>query len=44
MDITAKITGIEYKPKLTNDLAMFDFNDFNINELPANCLINFDGF
>ncbi len=44
MDITAKITGIEYKPKLTNDLAMFDFNNFNINELPANCLINFDGF
>ena len=44
MDITAKITGIEYKPKLTSDLATFDFNDFNINELPANCLINFGGF
>ena len=44
MDITAKITGIEYKPKLTSDLSTFDFNDFNINELPANCLINFGGF
>ncbi len=44
MDITAKITGIEYKPKLTSDLAIFDFNGFNINELPANCLINYNGF
>ncbi len=44
MDITAKITGIEYNPKLTNDLAVFDFESFNINELPASCLINYDGF
>ncbi len=44
MDITAKITGIEYKPKLTSDLAVFNFNDFNINKLPANCLVNYDGF
>ena len=44
MDITAKITGIEYKPKLTSDLSTFDFNNFDINELPANCLINFGGF
>ncbi|KQC12097.1 MAG: hypothetical protein APR63_11720 [Desulfuromonas sp. SDB] len=44
MDITAKITGIEYKSKLTSDLAVFDFDSLNINELPANCLINYNGF
>ena len=44
MNITAQITGIEYNPKLTNDLKVFDFKGFNINELPANCLINYDGF
>jgi len=44
MDITARITGIEYNPKLTNDLMIFDFKNFNINKLPANCLINYDGF
>jgi len=44
MNITAQITGIEYNPKLTNDLKVFDFKNFNINELPANCLINYDGF
>ncbi|GAB4456776.1 MAG: hypothetical protein Fur0028_11430 [Bacteroidales bacterium] len=44
MDITAKITGIKYNPKLTNKLAVFNFDNFNINDLPANCLINYDGF
>ncbi len=44
MNITAKITGIEYTPKLTNELLVFDFDNFNINDLPANCLINYDGF
>ncbi len=44
MDITAKITGIEYKPKLTNDLTLFDFKDFNINKLPASCIITYDNF
>ena len=44
MNITAKITGIEYNPKLTGDLAVFYFDNFNINELPAYCLINYDGF
>ncbi len=44
MNITAKITGIKYKPKLTNDLETFNFNGFNINRLPANCLINYEGF
>ncbi len=44
MNITAKITGIEYKPKLTNNLEVFEFENFNINELPANCSINYDGF
>lgn len=44
MNITAKITGIKYYPKLTNDLAVFDFGNFNINDLPASCLINYNGF
>ena len=44
MNITAKITGIEYKPKLTSELEVFDFDKFNINTLPSNCLINYDGF
>ena len=44
MEITAKITGIEYKPKLTSELKVFEFDSFNINKLPANCLINYNGF
>lgn len=44
MNITAQITGIEYNPKLTEDLKAFDFNNFNINELPSYCLINYDNF
>ncbi len=44
MNITAKITGIEYKPKLTSDLEVCDFETFNVNSLPASCLINYDGF
>ena len=31
MNITAQITGIKYNPKLTDDLTVFDFNNFNIN-------------
>ena len=44
MDITAKITGIEYKPRLTSNLEIFEFNELNINKLPANCIINYEGF
>jgi hypothetical protein len=44
MNITAKITGIEYNPILTNKLERFNFKNFNINTLPANCLIDYDGF
>lgn len=44
MKITAKITGIKYNPKLTNKLEVFNFNNFNINDLPASCIINYDGF
>ena len=44
MHITAKITGIEYEIKLTNKLKTFDFFDFDINELPASCIIKDDNF
>jgi len=44
MNITAKIAGIEYTPMLTNELEKFEFDNFNINILPANCIINYDGF
>jgi len=44
MNITAKITGIIYTPKLTKDLETIEFNNFDINSLPANCIINFDEF
>jgi len=44
MHITAQIIGIPYKPKLTSNLKVFNFEDFNINTLPANCIIDYDGF
>jgi len=44
MNITAKITGIKYVPKLINNLDVFDFDNLNINELPANCLVKYGGF
>ncbi len=44
MNITAKIIGIPYNPKLTSDLNIFKFEDFNINTLPASCIIDHDGF
>ncbi len=44
MEIKAKITGIKYKPFLTKSLAEFGFDDFDINSLPASCLINDNGF
>ena len=39
MDIYAEITGIEYKISFANDLPLCDFKDFNINTIPASCLI-----
>ena len=44
MDITAKITGIEYKPKLTAKLDTFDFENFDINDLPSSCIIEYKDF
>ncbi len=51
MDITAKITEIKYTPKLIGNLSEYRFNsciefnhNFDINELPANCIINCKGF
>ncbi len=44
MNITAKITEIKYKPSLTKDLRVFDFDNFNINNLPSSCLINYGAF
>jgi len=44
MQIKAKITGIEYQTELTNNLKTFEFESFNINELPASCVIRDDNF
>lgn len=39
MNITAEITGIEYKIELLPDLTSVDFKNFDINLAPASCLI-----
>ena len=39
MNIFAEIEGIEYEIKLPNDLREIDFKDFDINTIPAYCLI-----
>ncbi len=39
MQINAVITGIEYKPLLTNELEKIAFQDFNINECPSSCVV-----
>ncbi|MBF0242696.1 MAG: hypothetical protein HQK64_09510, partial [Desulfamplus sp.] len=39
MDIFAEIEGIDYKIKLSSDLREIEFKDFNINRMPACCLI-----
>jgi len=44
VNITATITGINYNPKLISDLEVFDFDNFDINELPVNCIITCNGF
>ncbi len=40
MEITAKITGIEYKINLAIELENIDIEDFNINKCPSSCLIS----
>jgi len=47
MEITAKITGIRYNPKITSNLKTFNFDTFDtfdINKLPTSCLIKFGEF
>ncbi|MFQ5456586.1 MAG: hypothetical protein ACE5EA_10380, partial [Nitrospirota bacterium] len=44
MLITAQITGIEYQIKLVSRLKVFNFKDFEINSLPANCIVKDDNF
>ena len=44
MEIKAKITGIEYQCKLTNELKEFDIKDFNINKLPASSIVKDGSF
>jgi hypothetical protein len=39
-EITAEITGINYKPLFKNDLPVIDIKNFNVNSCPASCLIN----
>lgn len=39
MNIFAEIEGIDYKIKLSNDLKEVEFRDFNINTMPASCLV-----
>ncbi|HPP38932.1 MAG TPA: hypothetical protein PK498_01400 [Candidatus Kapabacteria bacterium] len=44
MEIYAKITGVKYTPILTKKLKMFNFDCFDINKMPACCLIDYNGF
>ena len=44
MNITAQITGIKYKPIFNSNLRQFDFYKFDINSLPASCIVKFDDF
>lgn len=39
MDIAGKITGIKYTIFLSNDLKQIDFKNFDINEVPATCIL-----
>lgn len=40
MNIVGKITGINYKVILSENLKSIDFNSFDINEVPTACIIN----
>jgi hypothetical protein len=42
MNIIAEIVGIKYKLELPVELEEIDFKDFNINSMPASCLIKND--
>jgi len=39
MDIFAKITGIKYSPQNIPELRKILFNQFNINDCPASCMV-----
>ncbi len=39
MDITADITGIEYKIYFANDLKIWDLKSLDINKIPSSCII-----
>ncbi len=39
MNITAKITGIKYKPLLIDDLHQIDILSYNVNTAPSSCLV-----
>lgn len=39
MDIAGKITGIRYKVFLTENLKQIDTKDFDINDVPATCIL-----
>lgn len=39
MEIVGKITGIKYKIFLNSELKQFDLKNFNINAVPATCLL-----
>jgi hypothetical protein len=39
MDIFARITGIKYKPINVRELKIISFNQFDINDCPASCMV-----
>lgn len=39
MNISGKIVGIKYKVLLAEDLKQFDIKEFDINDMPATCLL-----
>lgn len=39
MEITGKITGISYKPFLSNNLTQIPLSKFNINNVPTSCIV-----
>ena len=39
MDISAKITGINYKPFLQTNLLQIPFSNFDVNSAPTSCLV-----
>jgi len=44
MLITAKITGIKYKPFLIYDNKEYSFDDFDVNTMPSNCIVCCNNF